>query len=191
MVKSVSEEASLGITKDSVVHDEEQLKKRVAIIHNEIETDALVEEFIEGRELYVGVLGNQRLQTFPIWEMLFTKAPDDTPVIATSRVKWDSKYQKKLGLETRAARKLPDGATETIAKLCKRIYRALNLSGYARIDLRLSPEGKAYVLEANPNPNLAYGEDFAESAEAIDISYENLLQRIINLGLRYKAAWQV
>ena len=98
---------------------------------------------------------------------------------------------KEAGLETRAARKLPDGATETIAKLCKRIYRALNLSGYARIDLRLSPEGKAYVLEANPNPNLAYGEDFAESAEAIDISYENLLQRIINLGLRYKAAWQV
>jgi len=189
LVKSVSEEASLGITQDSIVHDDEQLTRRVNVIHEQVATDALVEEFIDGRELYVGLIGNQRLQTFPIWELRFTKAEAGTPLIATARVKWDSRHQKKLGLKTHAAKNLPDGAESAIPKLCKRVYRALNLTGYARIDLRMRDDGRAYVLEANPNPNLAYGEDFAESAEMIGISYEDLLQRILNLGLRYKAAW--
>jgi D-alanine-D-alanine ligase len=190
LVKSVSEEASLGISKDSLVRNEEQLVRRAEYIHEKIHTDALVEEFIEGRELYVGVLGNQRLATLPIWEMLFTNVDDDTPVIATARAKWNSRYQKKIGLVTQAARHLPEGLRESIPKLCKRVYRALNLSGCARIDLRLREDGRAYVLEANPNPNLAYGEDFAESAEKFGLRYEELLQRIIGLGLQYKAAWR-
>jgi D-alanine-D-alanine ligase len=190
LVKSASEEASLGIARDSIVRTDEQLARRVAYIHEKVHTDALVEEYIEGRELYVGIIGNQRLATFPIWEMLFTKADEDTPLIATARVKWDSRHQKKLGLVTQAAKNLPAGAKDAIAKLCKRVYRALNLTGYARVDLRLREDGRAYVLEANPNPNLAYGEDFAESAEKAGLSYEALLQRIISLGIRYKAAWR-
>ena len=78
-----------------------------------------------------------------------------------------------------AADDLPPGAEERIAKLCKRVYRVLSLSGYARMDLRLAPDGRVYVLEANPNPNLEYGEDFAESAHAVGVSYEALLQRIL------------
>jgi D-alanine-D-alanine ligase len=191
LVKSVSEEASLGISKESIVHNPARLQARVEFIHGEIKTDALVEEYIEGRELYVGVMGNVRLQTLPIWELVFTKASDDMPLIATAKVKWDAKYQKKLGVETRAAKDLPDGAETQIPRICKRVYRALKLSGYARMDLRLTDDGRVYVLEANPNPNLAYGEDFAESAETIDISYEALLQRIINLGLKYQAEWLV
>jgi D-alanine-D-alanine ligase len=191
LVKSVSEEASLGISKESIVHNPARLQARVEFIHGEIKTDALVEEYIEGRELYVGVMGNVRLQTLPIWELVFTKASDDMPLIATAKVKWDTKYQKKLGVETRAAKDLPDGAETQIPRICKRVYRALKLSGYARMDLRLTDDGRVYVLEANPNPNLAYGEDFAESAETIDISYEALLQRIINLGLKYQAEWLV
>lgn len=190
LVKSVSEDASLGITKDSIVHDEAKLKDRIEFIHREIKTDALVEQYIEGRELYVGVIGNQRLQTFPIWELLFTKAKENEPLIATARVKWDEDYQKKLGVKTKAATDLPEGMEEKINKLCKRIYRALNLTGYARMDLRLTDDGRAYVLEANPNPNLSFGEDFSESAETIGISYEALLQRIMNLGLKYRAAWR-
>jgi D-alanine-D-alanine ligase len=190
LVKSVSEEASLGISKDSLVRNAEQLERRVHYVHEKINTDALVEEFIEGRELYVGVIGNQRLATLPIWEMLFTNVDDDTPLIATARAKWNSRYQQKVGLVTQQAKHLPDGLDESIPRLCKRVYRALNLSGYARIDLRLRDDGRAYVLEANPNPNLAYGEDFAESAEKLGIGYEDLLQRIINQGLRYKAAWR-
>jgi len=190
VVKSVSEEASLGISKASIVTSDEKLIDRVAFVHEHVQSDALVEEYIEGRELYVGILGNQRLQTFPIWELEFTKRAEKEPLIATAKVKWDYDYQKKLGVQTQAAKDLPDGAANAIIKQCLRTYRALFLTGYARIDLRLGEDGRAYVLEANPNPNLSYGEDFAESAEAAGLSYEQLLHRIVTLGRSYKAAWR-
>jgi D-alanine-D-alanine ligase len=191
LVKSTSEEASYGISQASMVTCDEKLKDRVEFIHQHVQSDALVEEYIEGRELYVGILGNQRLQPLPIWEMRFTKSGDKVPLIATAKVKWDQDYQEKLGVETSGAEKLPPGVEAAIIKQCLRTYRALFLTGYARIDLRLAADGRAYVLEANPNPNLSFGEDLAESAEAIGINYQDLLHRIINLGLSYKAAWQV
>jgi D-alanine-D-alanine ligase len=186
LVKSAIEEASLGIAQASVVHNEERMRERVAYIHEELKTDALVEQYIEGRELYVGVLGNRRLQTLPVWEMLFKNVPEGVAKIATARAKWDYKYQKKMGIETRAARKLPSGAEEQIIRLCKRVYRVLCMSGYGRMDLRMTDEGRVFVLEANPNPNLSYGEDFAESAAVASITFEQLLQRILNLGLSYR-----
>ena len=190
MIKSVNEEASMGISQKSIVRNDNQLSDRVAYIHEQVRTDALAEEYIEGRELYVGLLGNQRLTAFPIWEMLFTKMPEGMARIATSRVKWDIKTQKAFGIKTEAAKNLPPGAENQIASLCKRVYRCLSISGYARMDLRLAEDGKVYLLEANPNPNLEYGEDFAESAERVGVSYEMLLHRILNLGLSYKAAWR-
>jgi D-alanine-D-alanine ligase len=189
LVKSTTEEASAGISQASVVTNEEKLKDRVAFIYESLNSDALVEEYIEGRELYVSVLGNQRLTVYPIWEMVFTR-DENTPLIATRRVKWNRDYQKKLGVETRAAEKLPDGVEAAILRQCRRIYRALYLSGYARIDLRLAEDGKAYMLEANPNPNLSDDEDFAASAAAAGVSYNNLLQKIMTLGMDYKAAWR-
>ena len=120
VVKSVSEEASLGISQASIVTNDEKLKDRVEFVHQHIQSDALVEEYIEGRELYVGILGNQRLQTFPIWELQFTKSGDNVPLIATAKVKWDVKYQKKIGVETSAAKDLPDGAASAIVKQCVR-----------------------------------------------------------------------
>jgi D-alanine-D-alanine ligase len=191
LVKSAIEDASLGISQASIVTNDEKMTERVAFIHEQVGTDALVEEYIEGRELYVGVVGNQRLQTFPVWEMIFTKLPEGVPKIATARVKFDPEYQKKYGITTRAADDLGPGEAERIARLCKRVYRALSMSGYARMDLRLANDGRVYVLEANPNPNLEYGEDFAESAETVGLSYEALLQRILNLGRSYKAAWRI
>jgi len=190
LVKSVVEDASLGISQASIVHSDERLADRVRFVHEQVNTDAIAEEYIEGRELYVGVIGNQRLQTLPVWEMVFSKMPEHLPHIATARVKWDLNYQKKHGITTRAAKDLDPGLCDRIGKLCKRVYRALSLSGYARMDLRLAQDGRVFVLEANPNPNLSYGEDFAESAETVGISYENLLQRILNLGLRYQAPWK-
>ncbi len=150
----------------------------------------MVEEFIEGRELYVGVLGNRRLETLPVWEMTFKNLPDDIPNIATARVKWDPKYQRKLGVETQAAGGLSDAEDSKIAKLCKRVYRVLCLSGYARMDLRMTEEGQVYVLEANPNPNISFGEDYAESAAKVGLSYEKLIQRILSLGMRYHPEWR-
>jgi len=190
IVKSVTEDASLGIAQASVVRDDEALAERVNFIHEKLFSDALVEQYIDGRELYVGVIGNLRLQTFPVWEMKFAKMPDEIARIATARVKWDSKYQEKYGIMTEQAADLSDELERTISKLCKRVYRALNMTGYGRMDLRLTPEGRVYVLEANANPNIEYGEDFAESAEKVGIGYEQLLTRIINLGLSYRAEWQ-
>ncbi len=188
LVKSVIEDASLGISESSLVHDEEGLNRQVAYLHETLRSDALVEEYIAGREFYVGVLGNQRLKVLPIWEMKFTKAPKK-PTIATAKVKWDAATQERLGVETNAA-ELPDELRARIIALCKRVYKALDLSGYARIDLRCNAEGKVYVLEANPNPNLSFGEDFAESADSDGIEYEELLARILNLGLSYQAHWR-
>jgi len=190
IVKSAIEDASLGISQASVVHDNAALCDRVDYIHEEVGSDALAEEYIEGRELYVGVIGNQRLQTFPVWEMVFSGMPDDVARIATARVKWDREYQEKHGIVTRAADDLSAATQARISKTCKRVYRALNMSGYARMDLRLTADGRLYVLEANANPNIEYGEDFAESAEKAGISYERLLQRIVNLGLQYRAPWK-
>ena len=185
IVKSLFFEASAGISQASVVENEEQLAKRVQFIHENLGTAAIVEQFIDGRELYVGVLGNERLDVFPVWEMSFAQMPDNRWRIATERVKWSTQYQKKHGIMTDAA-KLDAAAVDRIQRIAKRAYRALDLNGYARIDLRMDDEGRPYVLEANPNPNLAYGEDFAESAEAAGVSYEALLERIIALGLIWK-----
>lgn len=190
LVKSVLEDASLGIAQASIVASDSSLAERVAFVHERLHSDALAEEYIEGRELYVGIIGNRRLQTFPVWELLFSRMPDDVRRIATARVKWNPKYQLKYGIETGAARNLTDAQRQRIAKLCKRVYRVLDMSGYGRVDLRLREDGQIFVLEANANPNLEFGEDFAESAEAAGVSYETLLGRIINLGLRYQAPWQ-
>jgi D-alanine-D-alanine ligase len=185
IVKSVFFEASAGISQASVVENAEQLARRVQFIHESLGTAAIVEQFIDGRELYVGVVGNERLEVLPVWEMSFAKMPDNRWRIATERVKWSTRYQKANGIMTNAAR-LEAAAIAHIQRIAKRAYRALDLNGYARIDLRLDEGGRAYVLEANPNPNLAYGEDFAESAEVYGLSYEKLLERIITLGLRWE-----
>ena len=112
--------------------------------------------------------------------------PPDSKRIATDRVKWSVKYQKKYGIESGPAHDITEAGTERIQHVCKRAYRALELSGYARIDLRLDEAGTVWVLEANPNPQIAKGEDFAASAEKVGIAYDALLQRIINLGLRWQ-----
>lgn len=190
-VKSVVEDASFGISQASVVYDDDALRERVQFMHEKTGDDVIAEQYIEGRELYVGVLGNTRLQTFPAWEMDFGSMPDDMARIATSRVKWDRKYQERHKITTYAAKNIDDATQEKISKLCKRVYRALNMSGYARMDLRMNDDDEIFVIEANANPNIEYGEDFAESAETAGIGYEALLQRIINLGLSYKAAWMV
>jgi D-alanine-D-alanine ligase len=186
IVKSLTQEASTGISQASVVSDESKLRERVEFIHDNVGTDAIVERYIDGRELYVGILGNHRLEMFPVWEMLFSKMPEGLWRIATDQVKFSRRYQKKHGIRTDESNQLPEGAAAHVHHICKRVYRTLGLSGYARIDLRMDSEGRIYVLEANPNPQLAYGEDFAESAERIGISYENLMQRIINLGMRWR-----
>src|SRR2546425_1954471 len=186
MVKSLTQEASIGISQASVVDTDDKLAERVRFIHESIGTAAIAEQYIEGRELYVGILGNQALQTLPVWELFFTNMPEGAKRIATDRVKWSVKYQKKYGIDSGPATDLPEGKAEGVQHLCKRTFRALELSGYARIDLRLDEAGNPWVLEANPNPQIAKGEDFAESAAKIGLAYDAVLQRIINLGVQWQ-----
>jgi D-alanine-D-alanine ligase len=189
-VKSATDDASLGIAQASVCSDAASLKERIEFVHAQTESDALVEEYVEGREIYVGVIGNDRLTTLPAWEMSFGSLPEGQAPIATRKVKWDRRYQVRHGITTDAAEKLPDGVVVQLGKLTKRIYRALHLTGYARMDFRLRADGAVFVLEANANPNLAEEEDLARSARAAGIDYDELLARILSLGLGYQAAWR-
>jgi D-alanine-D-alanine ligase len=182
-VKSLSEEGSEGISQASLVRDPDKLVERVGFIHEKTNAPALVEEFIEGREIYVGVFGNELLTALPPWELTISKK--DAPVIATDKAKWDPQYQKKIGLKTGPA-KLDAAMIRKIERTSKRIYRLLNLSGYARLDYRLSEGGRLYLLEANPNPQIARNEDFADSAEHAGMKYEELLQKLVTLGLSYE-----
>jgi D-alanine-D-alanine ligase len=190
-VKSTVEDASLGIAQASVVEDAPRLKERVEFVHEQVKSDALVEEYIEGRELYVGVMGNDRLTRLPVWEMVFGSMPNTLAAIATRKVKWDKRYQQRYGITTLAAADLPAGIEARLDRLSRRIYRALGMSGYARMDFRVTPTGDIYVLEANANPNLEAAEDFAESARAAGIDYRELLERLMTLGLGYRAEWRV
>ena len=181
-VKSASEDASLGISRQSIVEDEKSLEERVRFVHEKVKTDAIGEQYIPGRELYVGVLGNSRLTVFPPLELAIRKQSEDEPVIATRKVKFDKKYQKKMGVGTSVAR-LTDDQLKRLLRISRRIFKILNLNGYARIDFRLTEEDQFFFLEANPNPELAYGEDFAEGAEKGGLSYEKLMQKLIQRRL--------
>lgn len=190
-VKSATEDASLGIAQASLVEEPNALKERVEFIHEHVQSDALVEEYIDGRELYIGVLGNLRLTTLPVWEMDFGSLSGVQARIATRAVKWDSNYQDRHGITTHRAQDLSTEQQQALARLAKRIFRALHMSGYARMDLRLRDDGKVYLLEANANPDLTCGEDFAESAAAIGLKYENLIKRIVSIGLAYRPEWRM
>ena len=189
-VKSATEDASLGISQASIVHDGQRLRERVEFIHEQTTSDALVEEYVEGREIYIGLIGNERLTTFPLWELNFGTLPEVMAGIATRKVKWDRKYQLKHGIGTGPALDLPEGLAPRVAQLARRVYRALCLSGYGRLDLRLGPDGSVFVLEANANPNLAQTEDLATSALASGVGYDALLERILRFGVTYQAAWR-
>ena len=180
IVKSLSEDASEGIAKASLVDSDEKLAERVAFVHAKLSTPALVEQYIEGREIYVGVLGNDRLRVLPVWELDFGSAAP----IATEKVKHDREYQDRHKIEHGPAKDLAPELRARIANMAKRIYRTLELDGYARIDFRLSADNTPYFLEANPNPEIAQSEEFAHAAAHDKIKYRDLLNRIVALGIQ-------
>jgi len=183
IVKSVEADASLGIAQASVVHNDDELQKRVTYIHDTI-GDAIVEQYVAGREIYVGVLGSGRRRALPVWELEFTKLAAGAIPIATERAKHNPKYQKRRGIQSGPAKDLTPEFTKKLQNLAKRICRSLELDGYARIDFRLDENGVPYFLEANPNPEIAKSEEFAEAARHAGLSYSALLNRILELGLQ-------
>jgi len=179
-VKPVGQESSDGISKASFTRDEKEAVERARFIHQKFNCDALIEEYIEGRELYLSVLGNQRLRIFPPREIFFGEMPDDAPKFATSYAKWNEKYRQKWGIRNGPAGELPELTKNHLERLAKTVYRVLKIRGFGRIDVRLTPQGDVYVIEANPNPSLAEDEDFAQSAAAGGVGYDPLIQEILN-----------
>jgi len=184
IIKSLMEEGSVGIAQASYVENDEQLKERVTLIHEKTGGDAIAEQYIDGRELYVSILGNTKLTVLPLRELTFNNTDNGIQRMATYKVKWDNNYRDRWGIEYQSARNLSGGLLERITRLCKRAYKILDLNGYARFDLRMNEDGKVYLLEANPNPAIAHNDECALSAEKAGIEYQNLIQRIINLGMR-------
>ena len=183
-MKPVAEDASVGIAQASFVDSESALVERIAFVHDSLDHDALVEEYVDGREIYVSLVGNQKLEIFPPREIVFEKVPAGEPRLATYAAKWDAAYRERWGIRNVFANGFSEGVKETLEKVCKKVYALLQIRGYGRIDLRLTPENEVVVLEANPNPHLAKGEDFAESARKGGFTYDALIQKIVNLGLR-------
>lgn len=184
LVKPLKEEASYGIAQASFVENDDQFRERVTFLHENTGNDVIAEEYIEGRELYVSLIGNHRLQVFPIRELVFREVPPDEPKIATYKAKWDEAYRQKWGLENRFAEGLEPAVVREIESVCKRIYHLLTIDGYARIDLRLNAQNEVYFIEANPNPALAPDEDFAQSAMQTGLTYPQLIDRLARLGMR-------
>lgn len=182
IVKPIGEDASEGISLASLVRRKKELEERVRFVHESVGRGAIAEEYVEGRELYCSVLGNRRLRVLPIRELCVENPKG--PKFLTYRLKWDAKYQEKWGLMVGFVPDLPPEIVRRIVRISKRVYRALQMRDYARIDIRLAPDGRVYVLEANPNPFLAKEEDFAESAQEAGIDYEPLIDRILSLALR-------
>ncbi len=183
IVKSNIEQGSVGISQASFVSNEKELLKRIEQLHDMTQGDAIAEQYIDGRELYVGIIGNERLEVLPIRELSFDDKASLEQRIATYNVKWNDKYRKKIGFEYGFAKGMQNGTKTKIDKLAKRIYRKLLLSGYARLDLRMDKSGDIYVLEANPNAAITHDDELALAAKKAGYKYEQLIERVLKLGL--------
>lgn len=187
IVKCQTLEASTGISQASIVHGERALRERVAFIHERYEVDAIAEQFIDGREIYSAVVGNEKVRVMPPWELFLNGLPESAPRIATSRVKWDLKYQEKYRIRAGAARRASDALRQQIEDTSRAVYRHLGLDGYARIDYRLDRKGDLYFLEANPNPDIAEFEEFSSASKAGGLRYHDLLEELLRLAKRREA----
>jgi D-alanine-D-alanine ligase len=184
IVKPLREEASTGIVQDSFVENEKELCERVSFTHQQLKMDAIAEEYIEGRELYVSILGSKKLMVFPLREIKFTQVNDNEHKIATYKAKWDTEYRKKWGIKNEFTGRLPSGILEKIEEICKKAYRVLQLQGYARFDIKLTPENEIFILEANANPSLAPDDEFALSAGKAGLSYQQFIQKILYFAFK-------
>lgn len=187
IVKPLHEDASVGIARASVVTDTASLEERVAFIHRSLRQPAIAEQLIEGRELYVGLLGNRELRVLPIIEMTFDNIPDPERKIATYKSKWDLEYRERWGIRNMFARRIARDALEEVHRVARTAFRELGLRDYGRVDIRLTPDRRVFVLEVNPNPYISFGEDMANAAERRGLDYYAFVDGIARLALsRYE-----
>jgi D-alanine-D-alanine ligase len=184
IVKPLCDEGSRGISQASVVDSSRAFVERLSYIHKTLDSDAIAEEYIPGREFYVGVIGHKQIEVLPPIEMQFTKVSDDEPRIATYKAKWDLSYRKRWGIKNVFPLNLPLDLDQKIRNECKRAYNALNMKCYARFDVRVTQGGRIFIIEANANPCIAKDEDFASSAKKAGYDYSELIQKIIDLSMK-------
>ncbi len=182
IIKPLQLESSEGISQSSYVENEREAVARIKFIHDKLSADAIIEEYIEGREVYVSILGNDKLSVFPPREMFFRQIPDDEPKFATYQSKWNTEYRKKWGIDSGWMEEISESTQKKINETCKKIYRLLQIQGFGRIDLRIKND-EIYFIEANPNPSIAKKEDYALSAGKAGVEYDELLTKIISLSL--------
>lgn len=183
LCKPLDRDGSEGLARTSLVHNETDALARIEYIHAKFRTDAIVEQYIDGRELYVGVLGNERLTVLPPTELYFKRLPAGIPRVLTFKAKWDESYRKRYGITSDRARQIEAQTGHRLIQVCKELYRALKLTGYARVDIRLNDDGEPVIIEVNPNPSIKRRDEFAWAAKSAGISYDDLLSRILQLAL--------
>ena len=186
LVKPPQEDASLGITQKSVVNDVKELLDVISSTQQEYQSPVLVEEFIDGREFYVGVIGNSKVEALPIIELDFSKFPAGLPKIASWEAKWGDDGDEK-GAQFEGTKSIfPTDLSEELANKIQQVaidsFQALRLRDYARIDLRITAEEEVYVIEANPNCYLEQNSEFARSAQKAGFEYPALIARIVELA---------
>jgi D-alanine-D-alanine ligase len=182
IIKPLQLESSEGISQVSYVENEKEALARVKFVHERLEADAIVEEFIDGREVYVSILGNEKLSVFPPRELFFKQVPEDEPKFATYKSKWDQQYRKRWGIDSGWMDGISEATQRKLYDVCKKIYRLLHIQGFGRIDLRIKND-EIYFIEANPNPSIARKEDYALSAHKAGVEYEELIAKIVSLSL--------
>ena len=180
IVKPLLEDASVGIAQASVVENDDSLAERVRFIHEKFTQAAIVEELVEGRELYAGLIGNDKVEVLPLVELTFGEPETSEHRIATYKAKWDEEYRKRKKIRNVFAKGLPDELTAKISDICTTAFHALWLQDYGRVDLRLAHDDEVYVLEVNPNPFLAVENEMADAAEKAGLKYNEFIQRIVD-----------
>ncbi|HJT15943.1 MAG TPA: D-alanine--D-alanine ligase, partial [Thermoanaerobaculia bacterium] len=187
IVKPVSEDGSIGINKDSVVDSVKELMERIHALHEELDVPILIEEYIEGREIYAAVLGNDPPEALPLVELDLSKLPADTPKIAGREVKFDRDSEEYRLTKSALAKDLDEELIERLQDAARIAYRALKLRDYGRIDMRLTEDGTIYVIEANPNPWLSSQAEFAMAARGSDRTYTEMIGAIVETAMaRYE-----
>ena len=186
ILKPPQEDASLGITQKSIVNDVQELLQTISSLQQEYQGPVLAEEFIDGREFYVGVLGNSDVKALPVMELDFTGYPEGKPKIASWEAKWgdegDEKGAEYEGTKSVFPTDLSDELTERMQKVAVDAFNALRLRDYARVDLRMNAKEEIYVIEVNPNCYLEKSAEFATAAEKGGIPYDDLIGRIVELA---------
>jgi len=183
LVKPAFEDASVGIENESIVSDIKHLRKRVEHVLKQFNQPALVEEFIEGRELNVAVMGDKRLRVLPISEIDFTTMPDHLYNIVSYQAKWDPNHESYHKTIPICPASLPKNIEIKAKEIAFKAFKVMGCRDYARVDMRLAKDNKLYVLEVNPNPDITEGAGFMRSAENSGMSYGQALKRIVNYAL--------